>query len=134
MSATTATEGQPGGVNRRRTNHNAATAAREATSANRKPAPGPPGAAEAAPEGAAAISRGDSVALNWESSTTGAAGYNVYRSTSPLGKFARLNSSPIAAALFSDKSVSDGTTYYYRIMAVDPSGGQSSPVNAIARA
>jgi glucose/arabinose dehydrogenase len=88
----------------------------------------------AAPEGAAAVSHGGSVMLDWAAATGGAAGYNVYRSTSVLGKYARLNSSPIAASIFNDTKVTDGMTYYYRIMAVDSTGQQSSPTDAFARA
>ena len=73
-----------------------------------------------------------SVALSWNS-TSGVAGYNVYRSTSATGTYAKLNPSVSANTAYTDSTVASGQTYYYAATSVN-SGGQesarSSPVQA----
>jgi len=65
------------------------------------------------------------VDLNWKASTsTGVAGYNVYRS--PDGTtWKKVNASLIASTLYSDSSVANGSTYYYAATAVDIYGAES---------
>ena len=52
-------------------------------------------------------------------------GYRVYRSESSGGSYNALNGTAISALNYSDDSVSAGTTYYYVVTAVDPSGAES---------
>jgi len=73
------------------------------------------------------------VDLSWNSSS-GVAGYNVYRSTAANGSYARLNSTVNPSTAFMDSSVASGQTYYYAATSVDSSGQESSrstPVQAV---
>jgi fibronectin type 3 domain-containing protein len=68
------------------------------------------------------------VTLNWQPPVTvkgvTVVGYNVYRSTSPGGPFARL-AARVAAPPYEDRLVNDGRTYYYVVTALDASGRES---------
>jgi hypothetical protein len=73
-----------------------------------------------------------SVNLYWNSSSD-VAGYNVYRSASPSGNFARMNSSLDTTTAYTDSTVASGNTYYYAATSVNSAGvesAQSSPVQA----
>lgn len=78
-----------------------------------------------------------SVSLTWSASTPGTypvAGYNVYRSTT-TGNYVQINSTLVTSPLtFTDGAVSNSTTYYYVIAAVDTQNtpsGYSSPATAV---
>ena len=60
------------------------------------------------------------VMLSWAASTTtGIAGYYVYRGTTSGGESSTpLNSTPISGTSFADESVTAGTTYYYLVKTV----------------
>lgn len=74
-----------------------------------------------------------SVSLSWNASPSpGASGYNVYRKTTAMGTYTKLNSSPIVGLTFSDASVQLGTTYYYAVKAADASGNESVYSNEAA--
>jgi Putative Ig domain len=66
------------------------------------------------------------VDLSWTASTSsGIAGYNMYRS--PDGtSWNKINVSLIASTLYSDSTVANGSTYYYAATAVDINGHESS--------
>jgi hypothetical protein len=66
-----------------------------------------------------------SVALSWTASTSPVAGYNVYRSGSSGGPYAKLTSVLDASTRFVDSSVQSGLTYYYVNTAVDSRGAES---------
>jgi hypothetical protein len=74
------------------------------------------------------------VNLSWNSSS-GAMGYNVYRSTTASGTYSRLNPSPNANTAYTDSTVVPGQTYYYSATSVNSSGMESSlatpPVQAV---
>ena len=73
-----------------------------------------------------------SVGLSWNS-TSGVAGYNVYRSSSATGTYAKLNATPNANTAYMDSTVVSGQTYYYAATSVSSSGQESahsSPVQA----
>ncbi|HEX4785999.1 MAG TPA: choice-of-anchor D domain-containing protein [Candidatus Sulfotelmatobacter sp.] len=74
-----------------------------------------------------------SVNLSWNASS-GAAGYNIYRSTSATGSFAKINSSLDANTAYTDNGVASGQTYYYEATAINSSGQESArsspPVSA----
>jgi chitinase len=53
------------------------------------------------------------------------AGYNIYRSTSPTGTYARINSTPDANTAYTDSGVVAGQTYYYEATAVNSAGQES---------
>lgn len=71
-----------------------------------------------------------SVALVWRPNKA-AAGFNVYRSLGGAGSYTKVNSSPISGASFADRGLAHGTTYDYAIRAIDGSGQESAPTNAI---
>jgi len=66
-----------------------------------------------------------SVNLSWNSSS-GAVGYNVYRSTSSTGSFAKINPALDGNTAYSDSTVAASTTYYYAATTVNSSGMESS--------
>jgi hypothetical protein len=75
-----------------------------------------------------------SVSLYWNS-TSDVVGYNVYRSTSASGSYAKINSTLEANTAYTDSTVAAGQTYFYEATSVN-SGGQESarstpPVEAV---
>jgi len=69
-----------------------------------------------------------SAKLNWQaSSSTGVAGYRVYRSTISGGYYALL-ASP-ASLYYTDNGVQSGVTYYYVVKAVNSAGQLSAYSN-----
>jgi hypothetical protein len=73
-----------------------------------------------------------SVALNWASSSSSVAGYNVYRSSVSGSSYARMNASPVSTVSYADSSVQSGQTYYYVATAVDASGSESVYSNEVS--
>ncbi len=74
-----------------------------------------------------------SVSLFWNQSS-GAAGYNVYRSSTANGTYAKINSPMDAATTYTDSTVVSGQTYYYAATSVSSSGQESprsTPVEAV---
>jgi Putative Ig domain len=71
------------------------------------------------------------VDLSWQASTSSdVAGYNVYRS--PDGAtWRKINASLIASLLYSDSTVSNGSTYYYAATSVDIYGDESNKTTPI---
>jgi hypothetical protein len=82
--------------------------------------------APSAPQSLTATAGSGSVSLAWTppASNGGAAisGYSIYRGTSPGGE----NSTPVAANVtttsFTDTGLANGTTYYYKVAAVNAAG------------
>jgi fibronectin type 3 domain-containing protein len=68
------------------------------------------------------------VALTW-SASTGATNYNVFRSTSSGGSFPFLAN--VTSPAYTDTAVTNGTTYYYVVSALNASG-QSAVGQAVA--
>jgi hypothetical protein len=68
-----------------------------------------------------------SVELTWAiNSEADLAGYDVYRSEAADTPGLKLNSEPLSAPTFHDMSVLPGTSYFYRVGAVDRSGNESA--------
>ena len=65
------------------------------------------------------------VLLNWIASTSVVVGYNIYRSTTSSGPYAKINSSVVVPLFYYDLTVVAGTTYYYVATAVDSDGNES---------
>jgi len=65
------------------------------------------------------------VGLSWNQSS-GAVGYNVYRSTSSTGTFSKINSAMDNNTAYTDSTVAAGSTYYYAATSVNSSGTESS--------
>jgi len=65
------------------------------------------------------------VHLSWTASASQIVGYRVYRSETSGGSYIGLSGSAITTPSYDDTTVSDGTTYYYVVTAVDSSGNES---------
>ena len=73
---------------------------------------------------------GHSASLNWTASTSsGVAGYNVYRGTVSNGPYTKLTSALVVGTGYTDASVQAGQTYYYVITAVDSTSNESAYSN-----
>jgi fibronectin type 3 domain-containing protein len=96
----------------------------EATATPATPAPLPP-----APTGLVATAADSQVALTWNA-VAGAASYNVYESTTSGGPYANI-ASP-ASASYTATGLTDGTTYYFVVTAVDSAGESAQSIQAYA--
>jgi parallel beta-helix repeat protein len=64
--------------------------------------------------------------LTWDANTeSDLAGYNIYRSLNPTGSYAKINQNVVTSTSFMDSGLSDGTTYYYKISAIDSASNES---------
>jgi fibronectin type 3 domain-containing protein len=81
-----------------------------------------------APTGLAAVARNAQVSLSWNAST-GATSYNVKRATTSGGPYTTI--APPATASFTDTTVTNGTTYFYVVSAVN-SAGESANSNQVS--
>ena len=71
------------------------------------------------------------VDLHWTAPPAGdLAGYNVYRGPSATS-LSKINSGFVASTLYDDSSVSNGSTYYYAVTAVDIYGHESAKSGTI---
>lgn len=94
------------------------------------PTPTPtPGAPTPTPTPAPGV---HSVSVTWNASTTsGLAGYNVYRGTASGGPYSRITATPTTALQFTDSNVSAGQTYFYVVTALGGNGVESVTSNEI---
>lgn len=96
--------------------------------------PPPPPPADTTPPSAPAnlegVSGDSEITLNWNAnSESDLDGYNVYRaeeSFSSVSGLTPLNSQLLSENGFTDTNVANGTTYYYRITALDEDENESS--------
>jgi len=75
-----------------------------------------------------------SVTLSWQPSMSTVSGYNVYRTGTSGGPYARLNSALDATDNYVDLTIQSGHTYYYVVTSVDSAGlesGYSNQVTAV---
>jgi len=80
--------------------------------------------------GVGTVSQSHSVDLSWNASTSqNVIGYNVYRGTTSGGPYSKINSVLDASTVYTDTSVTDGTTYYYVTTAVNSSDEESADSN-----
>ena len=90
------------------------------------------GAAPPVPQNLSASPGNGLVTIAWNgTSQPDLIGYNIYRSTStpvPTNVAPLNGASPIPTAIYTDRPVTNGTTYYYAVTTVFPSG-QSAPSN-----
>jgi fibronectin type 3 domain-containing protein len=75
----------------------------------------------AAPTGLAATAGSASVSLSWTASS-GAASYNVYRGTTSGGESATAIASGVTGGSYTDTGLTNGTTCYYKVAAVNGAG------------
>jgi hypothetical protein len=82
----------------------------------------------------AGLGEADAVKLTWDpNSDADLAGYNIYRSTSAGGPFARSNTVPTdRISYYHDENLPALTRFYYRVTAVDSSGNESQFLSAIS--
>ncbi|HZD92616.1 MAG TPA: choice-of-anchor D domain-containing protein, partial [Candidatus Sulfotelmatobacter sp.] len=66
-----------------------------------------------------------SVDVAWDAATPSPSGYNVYRARQSGGPYTRLNTVPVTILIFTDSTVSAGTTYFYIVTSVAPDGTES---------
>jgi fibronectin type 3 domain-containing protein len=76
--------------------------------------------------GTAAIQH--TVDLTWTGSS-GAVGYNIYRSTVSAGPYSMINTTVDDTTAYIDSTVTPGQTYYYVATAVDSSSNESGYSN-----
>jgi len=76
-------------------------------------------------------SSGHSVTLSWSASKASVVGYNIYRGASAQGSYAKMNSTPHPLPSFTDASVEEGTTYFYKTTAVNKHGKESKFSNQV---
>jgi large repetitive protein len=69
------------------------------------------------------------VSLSWTDSSSGASGFNVYRSSTSGGPYTRVNSSTLSSTSFTDNGVQAGQTYFYVTTAVNNSNVESGYSN-----
>jgi GH35 family endo-1,4-beta-xylanase len=87
----------------------------------------PPDTAPAAPTGLIATAGSKSISLAWNNNTEADMnGYNAYRSTTQGGGYAKLNSSLLTSANYTDSGLTNGVPYYYVVTAVDKANHESS--------
>lgn len=82
------------------------------------------------PSGLEATSGDGEVVLEWKASgASDLGGYRVYRATTSIssveGMTPASGSAPLPETTFTDAEVTNGTTYYYRVTAVDAAGNES---------
>lgn len=82
--------------------------------------------------GSGTQSTAHSVALSWSPSTSTVIGYNVYRSGSSGGPYAKLTPSVNTSTAFTDSSVQAGQTYYYAVTSVGTNNTESSFSNPVS--
>jgi fibronectin type 3 domain-containing protein len=89
-----------------------------------------PATPPATPTGLQATAGNAQVSLAWTASSTGATSYHVKRSTTSGGPYTQI-AAP-ASANYTDTGLTNGTTYYYVVSAVDSAGesANSSQVSA----
>lgn len=76
-----------------------------------------------------AAGRQHTVTLTWMASATAGANYNVYRRGSSGS--VKLNSAPLGATTYVDRTVQPGQTYYYVAKAVTSNGAESVASNEV---
>ena len=73
------------------------------------------------------------VSLDWADNTEGdLAGYNVYRGTTAGGSYAKVNISLVTSSAYTDPGLTNWTTYYYVVRAVDTAAQESGNSSEVA--
>ncbi len=91
----------------------------------------PPVTLPAAPTGFSATGGGNQVTLSWNASP-GATSYNLYRGTAPGAEAATPYQTGLTGTSFTDTSSAAGTTYSYRLTAVNAAGESAFSPEACA--
>jgi fibronectin type 3 domain-containing protein len=88
-------------------------------------------AAPGTPSGLTAMGGANQVALSW-SSSSGATTYNIYRSVASGAEGSTPLVSGVTSTAYTDTTVTNGTTYYYEVTAVNASGQSAKSSEASA--
>ena len=89
--------------------------------------------APAAPTNLASNASDAQVILTWNANTENdLAGYDLFRSTTSGGPYTQVNGTLIVDTMYIDTAVSNGTTYYYVLEAVDSTGNMSFSSNEVS--
>jgi large repetitive protein len=93
--------------------------------------PGPTVVIPSAPTGLSAAVGNSQITLTWNAST-GATSYNVFRGTTTGGESAAAIAQNLTALTFTDTTVTNGTTYFYKVSASNSAGvsAQSNEASA----
>ncbi|MEN8134500.1 MAG: CARDB domain-containing protein [Thermodesulfobacteriota bacterium] len=67
--------------------------------------------------------------LCWDSPIDPVAGYGIYRSETSGGPYAHANTNLVLNTCYHDQDLTNGTTYFYVVRAVDPFGNESTNSN-----
>lgn len=102
--------------------------ARALTGGAALPPPNPP----SAPTGLTATAGNGQVALSWTAGS-GATSYNVYRGTSAGGESGTPVATGVTATSYTNTGLTNGTTYYYKIAAVNSYGTSAQSNEASAK-
>ena len=87
----------------------------------------------AAPSGVAASAGDGQVGVSWNANgESDLAGYDVYRGTSAGGPYSRLNGALLTNTSYTDTAVTNGTTYFYVVVAVDTSNNESADSSEVS--
>jgi fibronectin type 3 domain-containing protein len=79
------------------------------------------------PKNLAGVAGDGSVFLIWAASPEAdVTGYNLYRSLTSGGGYAKINSAPIASLSYTDTTVANGQLYFYAVAAMNVQGDESS--------
>jgi alpha-amylase len=103
-----------------------------ASASSTTPASGGGGTLPAVPAGVNATAASSTqVNVTW-TAASGATSYNVYRSLSQTGTYAKLNGTAITGTSYSDTTVTGGTQYWYKVTSVNATGesAQSSAASS----
>jgi uncharacterized protein (DUF1800 family) len=84
-----------------------------------------------APTGLAAVAGDKQVVLTWNA-VAGALSYNVYRGTSANGEASTPVMTGVMALTFTNTGLTDGTTYFFKVAAVNANGAGDKSNEAIA--
>ncbi|MEK7065036.1 MAG: hypothetical protein AAB963_01185, partial [Patescibacteria group bacterium] len=86
------------------------------------------------PTNVSATAGNATVAITWTAvSNVDLLGYEIYRSTSVGGTYTQLNTSNIIGTSYTDTTVTNGSTYYYKVTAGD-TGGDESELSSVSNA
>jgi len=92
----------------------------------------PPPSVPAAPTGLAAAAGNAQVSLTWTGSA-GAASYNLYRATTAGAEGATPYKTGLTKTSFTDTGLTNGTTYFYQVAAVNSAGTSAKSSEAAAK-
>ncbi len=85
------------------------------------------------PSNLSAVSGDNIIVLDWDDSIEGdLCGYDVYRSPAIDGKYEKINAELIEASRYADKTVINGTVYYYFVQAIDYLNNESKASEKIS--